>query len=121
MRLRPDTKVVERKYLFYFVKTQQFISTLSSKAIGEAHSLVTDSDIRQIELPMPDLYGQRKVVEILDQANYIRTSSDEAKKKSFSILSALFYEFSVIQPSIENFGRRFHLKNCQLKLLKWCQ
>ena len=90
--LRPNVDVVEKKYLFYFVTSQQFVSLLSSKVRGESIPNVSDKDIKEINLPLPDLSEQRRIVEILDEANELRTNSAKAGKRYFRILLALYYK-----------------------------
>ena len=90
--LRPNVKVVEKKYLFYFVTSQQFVNLLASKEQGESIPCVSDKDIKEISLPLPDLSEQRRIVEILDDANELRINCAKTGKKYFRILLALFYE-----------------------------
>lgn len=91
--LRPNVEVVEKKYLFYFVMSQQFVSLLASKERGESIQYVSDKDIKDINLPLPDLSEQRRIVKILDEINELRINSVEARKRYSRILLALFYEF----------------------------
>ena len=91
--LRPNVDVVEKKYLFYFVTSQQFVSLLASKVRGESIPNVSDKDIKEINLPLPDLSEQRRIVEILDEANELRINSAKAGNRYRRILLALFYDF----------------------------
>lgn len=91
--LRPNVEVVEKKYLFYFVTSHQFVSSLTSKVRGERFPNVSDENIKEIKLSLPDLSEQRKIVEILDEANELRINSAKAEKRYFRILLALFYEY----------------------------
>ena len=90
--LRPNAEVVEKKYLFYFVTSQQFVSLLASKERGESIPRVSGKDIKEINLPLPDLSEQRRIVEILDDANELRINSAKAEERYFRILLALNYE-----------------------------
>ena len=81
--LRPNVDLVEKKYLFYFVTSQQFVSLLASKVRGESIPNVSDKDIKEINLPLPDLSEQRRIVKILDEANELRINSAKAGKTVF--------------------------------------
>jgi type I restriction enzyme S subunit len=90
--LRPNKATMVGKYLFYFTTTPNFIGILSSKVRGAHYPAVSDGDIKEIELPLPTLSEQRRIVEILDQADALRSKRAEADAKAARILPALFYK-----------------------------
>lgn len=91
--LRPNEKVVERKYLFYFVTSQQFASSLTSKVPAKSILHVSDKVIRDINLPLPNLYEQSRIVETLDHINQLQINSNKVGERYFRILLALFYDY----------------------------
>lgn len=90
--LRPNRALLEGKYLFYFTLTPHFIGSLTSKVRGGHYPAVSDSDIKDIDLPLPPISEQRRIVEILDQADALRKKRAEADAKAVRILPALFYK-----------------------------
>lgn len=90
--LRPKSADLVGKYLFYFTTTPNFVGILSSKVRGAHYPAVSDGDVKEIELPLPTLSEQRRIVEILDQADALRRKRAEADTKAARILPALFYE-----------------------------
>jgi type I restriction enzyme S subunit len=90
--LRPNLSVINGRYLFYSTTTQDFISILSSKVRGAHYPAVSDGDVKGLDLPLPALSEQRRIVEILDQADALRKKRFEADDKAAHILSALFYK-----------------------------
>lgn len=90
--LRPNLSAIEGKYLFYFTTTQDFIGILTSKVRGAHYPAISDGDIKGIDLPLPVLSEQRRVVEILEQADALRKKRAEADAKTARILPALFYK-----------------------------
>ncbi len=90
--LRPNSELVDGRYLFYFVRTSVFIDALTSKVRGAHYPAVSDSDVKNTELPLPPLAEQRRIAEILDQADALRKQRAEADAKAARILPALFYQ-----------------------------
>ena len=90
--LRPNLSDIEGKYLFYFTTTQDFISILTSKVRGAHYPAVSDGDVKGLDLPLPALSEQRRIIEILDQADALRKKRAEADAKSSRILPAIFFK-----------------------------
>jgi len=90
--LRPNLSTINGKYLFYFTTTQDFISALTSKVRGAHYPAVSDGDVKGLDLPLPTPSEQRRIVEILDQADALRKKRAEADAKAARILPALFYK-----------------------------
>ncbi|MFC1816534.1 restriction endonuclease subunit S [Thermodesulfobacteriota bacterium] len=88
--LRPKQTAIERKYLFYYTTTPDFISILTNKVRGAHYPAVSDGDVKEIELPLPPISEQRRIVEILDQADRLRKLRADANVKTNRILPALF-------------------------------
>ncbi|HRW59665.1 MAG TPA: restriction endonuclease subunit S [Defluviicoccus sp.] len=77
---------VDPLYLFYWL--EQFdLSTMAN--IGPVPSM-RKSEVEKIFLPMPPVSEQRRIVEILDQADALRRLRTEADAKAQRILPALF-------------------------------
>ena len=90
--LRPKPEVIDGKYLFYYSLTASFVDTLSAKVRGAHYPAVSDRDVKEIELPLPTISEQRRIVEILDQADALRKKRAKANAKAACILPALFYK-----------------------------
>lgn len=90
--LRTIPSAIEGKYLYYFTITPDFVGILSTKVRGAHYPAVSDSDVKKIKVPLPPLSEQRRIVEILDQADVLRKNRAEADAKAARILPALFYK-----------------------------
>ena len=90
--LRPNRAIIERKYLFYFITTPDFVGILSSKVRGAHYPAVSDGDIKEIELPLPPVSEQRRIVQILDQGDTLRKKRSEADAKAACIIPSIFYK-----------------------------
>ena len=88
--LRSNNAVVEPRFLFYLTVTRGFVAVLSERVRGANYPAVSDNDIKEMEIPLPPLSEQRRIVEILDQAYRLRRLRAEADAKAGHILPALF-------------------------------
>jgi len=75
-------------YLFYWM-LQFDLRSVSN--IGPVPSM-RKSDVERISIPLPPISEQRRIVEILDQADALRKKRAEADEKAARILPALFYK-----------------------------
>jgi type I restriction enzyme S subunit len=90
--LRPNRAVTEGQYLFYFTTTPYFIGRLTGKVRGAHYPAVSDSDVKAVKISLPPISEQRRIVEILDQADRLRKLRADANAKARHILPALFIE-----------------------------
>jgi len=88
--LRPNPRVVVARYLFYWTLSSNFVAELTAKVRGANYPAVSDGDVKAIGIPLPPLSEQRRIVQILDQANRLRRLRAEADAKADRILPALF-------------------------------
>ncbi|HXH12677.1 MAG TPA: restriction endonuclease subunit S [Alphaproteobacteria bacterium] len=88
--LRPDPVLIHSRYLFYWTLTQDFISYLTARMHGANYPAVTDEVVRRHTIPLPPLCEQRRIVEIVDQANALRRKRAEADAKVLRIMRASF-------------------------------
>ena len=90
--LRPCRSLLEPRYLYYFVQTRPFIDSLLQHVRGANYPAVTDGNVKGVGLPYPGLSEQRRIVEILDQADALRQQRRAADEKAKRILPALFHK-----------------------------
>ena len=88
--LRPNRAAIEPRYLFYRTLTPEFVTALTARVRGISYPAVSDKDVKQVEVPLPPLAEQRRIVEILDQADSLRRLRAEADAKADRILPSLF-------------------------------
>lgn len=88
--LRPNRAVIEPRYLFYRTLTPEFVTALTARVRGISYPAVSDKDVKQIEVPLPPLAEQRRIVEILDRADDLRRLRAEADARANRILPSLF-------------------------------
>ena len=77
-------------FLYHFLKSIE--KEISSKGEGSTFTAINRKDIERIEIPVPPLPIQRKIVSILERAEKLKNLRKEANGETNTIIQALFYE-----------------------------
>jgi len=87
-----DSKVIDRQYLRHFLLSPGVRDRLSpsTEAATKSRSRIKPYQLLSERIPLPPLSEQRRIVEILDQADRLRRLRTEADAKADRILPALF-------------------------------
>jgi type I restriction enzyme S subunit len=88
--LRSDPKVADPRFIVYYCNTPEFLNAASDAATGTTRSRITRRNLERIPIPLPPFSEQRRIVEILDEADRLRRLRAEADAKADRILPALF-------------------------------
>jgi type I restriction enzyme S subunit len=88
--LRPRQHLVLREYLGYYLRSPAFLGFASQFVTGAKMPRVIMDKFWAHEVPLPPLSEQRRIVEILDQADRLRRLRAEADARADRILAALF-------------------------------
>jgi len=88
--LCPNPKVLDRKFLTYFLRSNRFLYFASTVVAGAKMPRVIMAKFWDYEIPLPPISEQRRIVEILDQADRLRKLRADADAKAQRILPALF-------------------------------
>ena len=89
--LRPTDHVLS-EYLFYFVQSQSFVSSLCTLVAGAMYPAVSDSQVLDQRIPFPELVEQRRIVDLLSRAEGIVRLRRDAQKKAAELIPAIFVE-----------------------------
>ncbi len=89
--IRP-LEAVNEAYLAYWFLGPTFTAWRQSQCMGLNIKNLRKAEIESIEIPLPPLSEQRRIVEILDQADALRKKRAEADAKAARILPSLFYK-----------------------------
>ncbi len=81
---------INPKFGYYYCRhiSQEFQAAARNAVVP----ILNKSNFSKIEMPLPPLSEQRRIVEILDQADALRKKRAEADAKAARILPALFYK-----------------------------
>lgn len=86
--IRVNPAYAEQDYLRFFFKYVE--PMLSLQGQGSTFTAIKRNEVVGIEVPLPPFSEQRRIVEILDQADHLRRLRTEAEAKANRILPALF-------------------------------
>jgi type I restriction enzyme S subunit len=67
VRIRPNKNMVNYNFLEYFLNSDLSVSQLTGNISGATRPRVNLSDVRNIEIPIPPLPEQQRIVSILDE------------------------------------------------------
>ncbi|WP_277205882.1 restriction endonuclease subunit S [Vibrio misgurnus] len=90
--LRPNNKLLDSKYLFYWVQTESFISDMMAKATGANYPAVSDKIVKESQIPLPPLDEQKRIAAILDKADAIRQKRKQAIALADEFLRSVFLD-----------------------------
>lgn len=79
--LRPDQAIIKPKYLAYAVQSPKFLAEAIGRKTGVAIRRVVLKNLKSIEIAVPPLEAQRRIVAVLDEAfAAIATATANAEK-----------------------------------------
>lgn len=81
---------LDYKYLYFYFKSIE--EKLSSQGNGSTFSAITVSVVKDIEIPLPPLPTQKRIVEILDAADALRRKDQELLRKYDELAQAIFID-----------------------------
>jgi type I restriction enzyme S subunit len=93
VRIRPDKRFVDYKFLEYFLNTDSSVSQLTHNISGATRPRVNLSDVRNIELSLPPLPVQKRIVSILDKAFDAIAKAKENAEKNLKNVRELFESY----------------------------
>ncbi|HCS4221443.1 TPA: restriction endonuclease subunit S [Klebsiella aerogenes] len=90
--LRPNKEIVDTKYLFHYIKSDDFVNKLVKLATGANYPAVSDKIIKEQQLKKISLCEQKNIAAILDKAEGIRQKREQATKLADDFLRTIFLE-----------------------------
>jgi len=90
--LRVRQGILDPQYLFYWVRTIQFISKMVLLSTGASYPAVTDRIVKDSQIPLPSLDIQKKIATVLEKADQLREKRRRANEKLDQLLQAVFLE-----------------------------
>jgi len=88
--LRPISTRVSREYLYYYMRSPSFVKTASGKSTGANLPRITPKSLLAIPIPLPPIETQRKIAEILQRADRLRSRREQANQLTHKIIEPVF-------------------------------
>lgn len=90
--IRANPERLEPRFVFHWVRTSAFVSSMVRQATGASYPAVSDRVVLDSQLPLPSLADQRRIAAILDKADGLRTKRSEALMQLDRIARSSFAE-----------------------------
>jgi len=87
-----DSNILDIRFFSYFLKTKLFTDQLRKLITGSAQLNFGPSHLKQISLPLPPLHIQKRIAEILDEADALKRKDQELLKKYDELAQAIFID-----------------------------
>ncbi|MGH3570820.1 MAG: restriction endonuclease subunit S [Pseudonocardiaceae bacterium] len=89
--LRPGDRL-HPAYFSHFFKTHEYRRRVSALASGVSINNLRNEHLNKIELPLPPLLEQRRIAEILDQAEVLRAKRREVLAQLNEMIKSIFFD-----------------------------
>ncbi len=80
------------QFLLYFLKSDVGLQNIVHRSVGAVRFMLRFSDLEQIELPLPPISEQDRLVKMLDEADKLRKLRARADERTGVLEAALFQE-----------------------------
>lgn len=88
----PDPERLDRKYLAYYLRSEQFVRWVNEQVAGAKMPRVSMKIFWEHEIPLPPLEEQKRIVTILDKADAIRQKRQQAIALADDFLRSVFLD-----------------------------
>jgi len=90
--IRPNLEVVIPRFFFHATQTQEFQAQLLRSSNKSSQAGVYLGKLKEVRVPLPPLSEQRRIAEILDRAEELRSKRREAIAQLDTLTQAIFIE-----------------------------
>ncbi|QQS05857.1 MAG: restriction endonuclease subunit S [Fibrobacterota bacterium] len=90
--LRSDSKVLDSSYLFAWVRSSMFVNSLMKKIAGANYPAVSQSDVRNEEIPLPPLDDQKRIAHLLGKVEGLIARRKQHLQQLDALLKSVFLE-----------------------------
>lgn len=90
--LRPDSRSLNGRYLFHWVRFRSFVDQMEGLANGANYPAVSDRIVKESEIPWPEISEQKRLAAILDKADAIRRKRQQAIDLTDQLIRSVFLD-----------------------------
>ena len=95
-------QAVYSRYLFYFCQSETFINRMTAQATGASYPAVSNSIVKNCEIPLPERNKQKEIADILDKVTGLISLRKQQLAKLDELVKARFVEMFGTYPKNEN-------------------
>jgi type I restriction enzyme, S subunit len=88
----PDLKVLDKKYLYYFLVSDTFQGFLKSVGSRAAQAGFNKDDFAELKIPLPPLETQKQIAAVLKKADQLRKDCKLLEQELNSLAQSVFIE-----------------------------
>lgn len=85
-------QAVYSRYLFYFCQSETFINRMTAQATGASYPAVSNSIVKNCEIPLPEWNKQKEIADILDKVTSLISLRKQQLEKLDDLVKARFVE-----------------------------
>jgi type I restriction enzyme, S subunit len=89
---RPESSQAHPRFINYFLNSKPWFDEVLRYATGTTRSRISRSRLELLEIPVPPLAEQERLVKLLDEADELRKLRAQADRRSAALIPALFHE-----------------------------
>jgi type I restriction enzyme S subunit len=90
--IRPNPELLDSSFVFHWVKSPSFVSSMVNQATGASYPAVSDRIVLDSRIPLPPLPEQHRIAAIFDKADALRTKRREALVQIDCLAQSIFVE-----------------------------
>ena len=91
--LRPDPKIINRIYLAYLLRSNEFVEMIKEKVAGAKMPRVSMSDFREFNVPVPPLELQNQFASFVKEIDKSRSRIQKSLEASQELFDSLMQEY----------------------------
>lgn len=92
MRIRPNPKIADSKFIAYYWQHPDVRNEIITKAKTATMTTMNQQDLSEVIIPLPPLPEQKRIAEVLDKADALREKRRLALQKLDTLLQSVFLE-----------------------------
>lgn len=85
-------QMIYNRYLFYFCQSETFVNSMTAQATGASYPAVSNSIVKNCEIPLPERNKQKEIADILDKVIGLISLRKQQLAKLDELVKAQFVE-----------------------------
>ena len=92
IKLKTKNGLVEKKYLWFFIKSHKFKSQIDKLITGSAQPNFGPSHLKKVTIPLPPLATQQRIATVLDEADALRKKTQQLIDSYDKLAQSIFLD-----------------------------